>query len=77
MAEQTPEAWIGQDVTIFFGPKGSRNIGVLREVGDKGLMIEVPSDNEKPFELWYPYGSIARMGKGRPRDIRGAEVSSY
>lgn len=52
MAEQIPEAWIGEEVTIAFGTKGGRNVGELQAVGDKGLAIKVmPPGGEEPIEL--------------------------
>jgi hypothetical protein len=29
MAEQIPEAWIGQEVTVYFGLEGYRQPGIL------------------------------------------------
>jgi hypothetical protein len=32
MAEQIPEAWIGQEVTVYFGLEGYRQPGILTDL---------------------------------------------
>lgn len=77
MAEQIPEAWIGEDVTIFYGPKATRHVGVLKAVTDRGLAVEITVEDEGPLEIWYPYASISNVMRGRPRRLGGATVHSF
>ena len=39
MAEQIPEAWVGQEVIVYFGPGGQRQAGTLEEVSEKGIVV--------------------------------------
>ena len=34
MTEQIPEAWIGQEVTVYFGSEGYRQPGILESVSE-------------------------------------------
>jgi len=73
MAEkQIPEAWVGQEVFVYFGP-GQRQAGTLEDVSEKGSVVRSTRD-ETEHVFWYPLTSISRLLKGRPQ---GAEISSF
>ena len=40
MAEQIPEAWIGQEVTVYFGLEGYRQPGILKSVSERGIVVQ-------------------------------------
>jgi hypothetical protein len=40
MAEQIPEAWIGQEVTVYFGLEGYRQPGILESVSERGIVVQ-------------------------------------
>jgi hypothetical protein len=40
MAEQIPEAWIGQVVTVYFGLEGYRQPGILKSVSERGIVVQ-------------------------------------
>jgi hypothetical protein len=72
MAEQIPEAWIGEEVIVYFGP-AQRQAGTLEHVSERGIVVRsTREDMENVF--WYPLTSVTRLLKGRPQ---GAEISSY
>ncbi len=79
MADQIPEIWIGQEVTVFYGSgkDGSekRTNGILEAVTDKGLVLrgDHRGNEEKGF---YPLAFLARVvHPSRPHS--GARVTSY
>ncbi len=72
MAEQIPEAWVGQEVIVDFGP-GHRQAGTLEDVSERGIVVRSTRENiENVF--WYPLTSVTRLLKGRPQ---GAEIGSF
>ncbi len=73
MAEQIPEAWIGQEVIVYFGPAGQRQAGTLEDVSERGIVVRSTRE-ETENVFWYPLTSVTRLLKGRPQ---GAEISSY
>jgi hypothetical protein len=65
MAEQVPEAWVGQEVIVYFEP-GHRQAGMLEQVSEKGIVVRsTREDVENVF--WYPLTSVTRLMKGRPQ----------
>jgi hypothetical protein len=72
MAEQIPEAWVGQEVIVYFGP-AQRKAGTLEDVSERGIVVRsTREDMENVF--WYPLTSVTRLLKGRPQ---GAEIGSF
>jgi hypothetical protein len=64
VAEQIPEAWVGQEVTVYFGSEGHRQGGTLESVSERGIVVRsVREDIENVF--WYPLTSVIRLLKGR------------
>jgi hypothetical protein len=66
MAEQIPEAWVGQEVIVLFGPGGNRQAGTLEDVSEKGIVVRSTRD-ETENVFWYPLTSVTRLMKGRPQ----------
>jgi hypothetical protein len=67
MAEQIPEAWIGQEVIGYFEP-GQRQAGTLEDVSEKGILVRSTRD-ETEHVFWYPLTSVTRILKGRPQGV--------
>jgi hypothetical protein len=74
MAEQIPEAWIGQEVTVYFGLEGYRQPGILESVSERGILVQSGQGGAEEHVFWYPHTSVLRLMRGKPR---GAEVRSY
>jgi hypothetical protein len=74
MAEQIPEAWIGQEVTVYFGLEGYRQPGILMSVSERGIVVQSGQAGEEEHVFWYPHTSVLRLRRGRPQ---GAEVRSF
>jgi hypothetical protein len=74
MAEQIPEAWIGQEVTMYFGLEGYRQPGILESVSERGIVVKSGQEGAEEHVFWYPHTSVLRLMLGRPR---GAEVRSF
>ena len=72
MAEQIPEAWIGQEVPVYFEP-GHRQAGTLEDVSEKGIVVRSRRDNTESV-FWYPLASVTRLLQGSPQ---GADISSF
>ena len=72
MAEQIPEAWVGQEEIVHFGP-GHRQAGTLEDVSERGIVVRSTRD-ETENVFWYPLTSVTRLPKGRPQ---GAEIFSF
>ena len=72
MAVQIPEAWIGQEVIVYFG-SGHRQAGTLEDVSERGIVVRSTRD-ETENVFWYPLTSVTRLMKGRPQ---GAEIGSF
>jgi hypothetical protein len=72
MAEQIPEAWVGQEVIVYFEP-AHRQAGTLEAVSEKGIVVRsTREDVENVF--WYPLTSVTRLMKGRPQ---GGDTLSF
>jgi hypothetical protein len=72
MAEQIPEAWVGQEVIVHFGP-GNRQAGTLEDVSERGIVVRSTRD-ETENVFWYPFTSVTRLLQGRPQ---GADTFSF
>jgi hypothetical protein len=72
MAEQIPEAWVGQEVIVYFGP-GQRQGGTLEQVSEKGIVVRSKRDNTESV-FWHPLTSVTRLLQGRPQ---GADIYSF
>jgi hypothetical protein len=72
MVEQIPEAWVGQEVIVYFGP-GQRQVGTLEDVSERGIVVRSTRD-ETENVFWYPLTSVTRILKGRPQ---GADAFSF
>jgi hypothetical protein len=70
--EQIPEAWIGQEVIVYFGP-GQRQAGTLEDVSENGIVVRSTRD-ETENVFWYPLTSVTPLLQGRPQ---GADMSSF
>ena len=64
MADRVPEAWIGQEVTVYYGTsKDGGNCkanGTLEAVNEDGLVVRSEHRDEEEREF-YPWGSVARV----------------
>jgi hypothetical protein len=67
MAEQIPEAWVGQEVIVLYGP-GQRQAGTLEDVSERGIVVRSTRD-ETENVFWYPLTSVTRLLKGRPQGV--------
>ena len=67
MAEQIPEAWVGQEVIVYFGP-GQRHAGTLDDASERGIVVRSTRD-ETEHVFWYPLTSVTRLLKGRPQGV--------
>jgi hypothetical protein len=74
MAEQIPEAWIGQEVTVYFGSEVHRHRGILESVSERGIVVRSTHGGKDEHVFWYPLTSVIRLMKGTPR---GTEVRTY
>ena len=74
MAEHIPEAWIGQEVTVYFGSEVHRHRGILESVSERAIVVRSTQGGEDENVFWYPLTSVIRLMQGTPR---GAEVRSY
>jgi len=72
VAEQIPEAWIGQEVIVYFGP-GQRRAGTLEQVSERDIVVRSRRDNTESV-FWYPLTSVTRLLQGRPQ---GADIYSF
>jgi len=67
MAEQIPEAWIGQEITVYFGPEERRQTGTLASVSEQGLVVRSKPGESDESVFWYPISSVIRLKHGRAR----------
>jgi hypothetical protein len=64
-AEWIPEAWIGQEVTVYFGAD-HREVCTLEAVSERGIVVRA-TRLEIESVFWYPLTSITRLLQGRPQ----------
>jgi len=74
MAEQIPETWIGQEVTVYFGSEGYSKEGTLEFVSERGVVVRSVQGVEGEHIFWHPLTCVIRIRQGRPQ---GADVRSY
>jgi hypothetical protein len=72
MAEQIPEAWVGQEVIVHFGP-GNRQAGTLEDVSERGIVVRSTREGREHV-FWHLLTSVTRLMKGSPQ---GADISSF
>jgi hypothetical protein len=72
MAEPIPEAWVGQEVIVYFEP-AQRQAGTLEDVSERGIVVRSTRD-ETEHVFWYPLTSVTRLLKGRSQ---GADTFSF
>ena len=72
MAEQVPEAWVGQEVAVYFG-SGHMQAGTLEHVSERGIVVRSGREGVEHV-FWYPFTSVTRLLKGGPQGTYG---SSY
>jgi hypothetical protein len=72
MAEPIPEAWVGQEVIVYFEP-GHRHAGTLEQVSERGIVVRSTRE-EVENVFWYPLTSVTRLMKGSPQ---GADPYSF
>ncbi len=67
MAGRTPNDWVGQDVTVGFGPgdKHGRDAGKLEAFTDAGVVLRKEPGDWDEF-AFYPMTSIHRVVLGNP-----------
>jgi hypothetical protein len=65
MAEQIPEAWVGQEVIVYFEP-AQRQAGTLEDVSERGIVVRSTRD-ETEHVFWYPLTSVTQLLKGGPQ----------
>jgi hypothetical protein len=70
MAEQIPEAWIGQEVTVYYGPGGQLHTGTLEDVSERGISVRSEQGGKDETVSWYPLASVNRLIQGRARRPR-------
>ena len=73
MEEQIPEAWVGQEVTVFFGQEGNRQGGTLVSVSERDIVVRSVRDDSESV-VWYPTSSVTRLVHGR---VQGSVLSSF
>jgi len=54
MAEQIPEAWIGQEVTVYFGSEVHRHRGILESVSERGMVVRSTHGGEDEMSSGTP-----------------------
>ena len=62
--ERTPEAWIGQEVSLTHYKGGGTSEPIsctLREVSDRGVLVEEP----KEITAFYPWSSVVAIKRGK------------
>jgi hypothetical protein len=64
MAEQIPEAWIDQEVTVFYGPREIKQEGTLVSVSEQGLVVRSAPGDRDEGAFWYPLTSVIRLKHG-------------
>jgi len=60
---EIPEAWVGQEVTVYFGESYQQG-GTLVSVSEKGIVVRHMHDGIEAV-YWYPHSSVTRLLHGR------------
>ena len=64
MAEQIPQAWIDQEVTVYYGPEESKQTGTLVSVSEQGLVVRSEPGERDEGAFWHPLTSVIRLKHG-------------
>ena len=72
--ERIPEAWIGQDVTVYYGVERQQQRGILADVTEQGIVVRAEQGDKDESVSWYPITAVHRLTRGRPQ---GGRVSSF
>lgn len=77
MAEQIPEAWIGQEVAIY-PSTGSAQVGTPESINARGAVVRSKGEgDEEDLIGWYPITSVARIMPTRKEKPRQAQAFSF
>ncbi len=76
MDEQRPGSWVGQEVTVYYGPEGRQHTGLLEAVTPDGIIVSSLSGEEEEQTAFYPLGSVHRLLHGKPKAPQ-ATVDSF
>ena len=78
MAEQIPEAWVGEQIKLRYWHGDGRNTtaGKLAAVNDRGVVtIETEEDSRTRF---YPWGAVLHIEPGEDENPSGqAEIHGF
>jgi len=73
--QPAPEAWIGRKVVIGIGTTGARLPGVLKEVSDRGVVLQYGTETGRdPGHVFYPWTNVQAIQlpdeeqPGQPQD---------
>ncbi len=69
MADQVPEAWIGQEVAVNFGGE-SAHVGILESVDERGILVRTAVEDGEDYVAWYPMTSVGRLAAVRQEGQR-------
>ena|ERR671939_396212 len=57
--QPAPEAWIERKVVIGIGTTGARLSGVLKEVSDRGVVLQYGAETgREPGHVFYPWSNV-------------------
>ncbi len=57
-----PEAWIGEEVTVFYSPlKSDRMTGTLESVDERGIVLRNVEGTKDEAVYWYPITSVVSV----------------
>jgi hypothetical protein len=71
--EGIPEAWIGQEVTVYYGVERQTQRGILADVTERGIVVQAEQGDRDKSVSWYPLTAVHRLTLGSPR---GGQLSS-
>jgi len=67
-SERIPEAWIGQEVTVYYGVERQTQRGILADVTEQGIVVRAEQGDRGESVSWYPITAVHRLTRGRPRE---------
>jgi hypothetical protein len=74
MAEQIPEDWVDQEVTVFYGPEEHGQTGTLVSVSEQGLVVRGKPGKKDEGDFWHPLTSVIRLRHGGARRSTGTRL---
>lgn len=82
MEEQPPEAWVDQEVIVHYGygvaqsgiGSSQRASGILKNVGDRGVVVSKTQSDGTEQTAFYPYSSIAQIVQGPPPQTKTSSM---